>query len=139
MPGVSSGGGFTLVEMAVVLAVATLLVSLGVPSTLSYLQKSRRSDAVVALTRLQQAQEQFRSHHGVYSVNASALKGASATRSEGGYYDIELVQVQGQRYQARATARADAAQARDSDCAQLTLAVTEGLVEFGPSARCWNR
>lgn len=131
--------GFTLVEVAVVLTVATLLVTLAVPSSLGYLQKSRRSDAVAALARLQQAQEQFRAHHGVYSLSTRALLGASAARSEAGYYDIALVQVQGERYEARAVARADAAQAKDQECAQLTLSVVEGLAEFGPNARCWNR
>ena len=131
--------GFTLVEVAVVLTVATLQVTLAVPSSLGYLQKSRRSDAVAALARLQQAQEQFRAHHGVYSVSTRALLGASAARSEAGYYDITLAQVQGERYEARAVARADAAQAKDQECAQLTLSVVEGLPEFGPNARCWNR
>ena len=131
--------GFTLVEIAVVLAVATVLIALTVPPALSYLHKSRRSDAVAALTRIQLAQEQFRAHHGVYSINASALVGASAPRSEGGYYDISLVQVQADRYQAMAVARADAAQATDRECLQLTLSVDQGLAEFGPSARCWNR
>lgn len=139
MAGHMRARGFTLVEIAVVLVVATVLVVLSVPSALSSLQKSRRSDAVAALTRTQLAQEQFRAHHGVYSINASALVGASASRSEAGYYDIRLVQVQADRYLATAVARADAAQAADRECLQLTLSVDQGLAEFGPAARCWNR
>lgn len=131
--------GFTLVEVAVVLAVSTLLVTLTVPSALGALTKSRRSDAVNALTRVQLTQEQFRAQHGIYSANPRALIGAPLPRSDGGHYDITLQQVQAERYQAWAVARADSPQARDVECQQITVTVNDGSAEFGPSLRCWNR
>ena len=132
-------GGFTLVEVAVVLAVAALLLTLTLPSSMGPLLKARRSDAVSALMRVQLAQEQFRAHHGIYSANRQALIGASFTRSESGWYDITLVQVQPDRYQASAVPRADSPQANDRECPRLTLVVSDGRAEFGPTLRCWNR
>jgi type IV pilus assembly protein PilE len=131
--------GFTLVEIAVVLAVLAVLVTVTVPSAMGSLTKARRSDAVTALTRVQVAQERFRGHHGSYSGNPQSLIGAAAPRSEQGHYDIQLLSAQPDRYAASATARADSPQARDSECQQLTLSVVDGIAEHGPSLRCWNR
>jgi type IV pilus assembly protein PilE len=131
--------GFTLVEVAVVLAVLAVLVTVTVPSAMGSLNKARRSDAVAALTRVQVAQERFRALHGSYTSQRQSLIGAAAARSENGHYEIQLLSAQPDRYEASASARADGPQARDSECQQLTLRVQDGIAEFGPSARCWNR
>ena len=67
-----------------------------------------------------------------------ALTGATAERSQEGLYDIQL-EGSGDRYEARATARADGVAAGDAACATLRLQVREGMADFAPSARCWNR
>ena len=131
--------GFTLVELCVVLAVAGVLASIAWPSYQAQLQRSRRADAVAALLRLQLAQETFRAHHGLYAAQLGALVGASSTRSGEGLYDIELRGSGGDRYEARATARAGSLAAGDAGCSVLSLQVREGLAEFAPSPRCWNR
>ena len=131
--------GFTLVELCVVLAIAGLLATIAWPSFQSQLQRGRRADAVAALTRVQLAQESHRAHHGLYATQLGALVGAAAPRSAEGLYDIELLALGGERYEARATARAGTAAAADTGCAQLVLRVQEGLADFAPSARCWNR
>jgi len=131
--------GFTLVELCVVLAVAGVLASIAWPSYQAQLQRSRRADAVAALLRLQLAQESFRAHHGLYAAQLGALVGASSARSGEGLYDIELRGSGGDRYEARATARAGSLAAGDAGCSVLSLQVREGLAEFAPSPRCWNR
>jgi len=130
--------GFTLVELCVVLAVAGLLAAAAWPSWQSQLQRGRRADAVAALMRVQLAQESHRAHHGLYASGLQALAGASASHSGEGLYDIEL-DGGGDRYEARATARAGSAAAGDAACATLRLQVHEGLADYAPSARCWNR
>jgi len=131
--------GFTLVELCVVLAVAGVLASIAWPSYQAQLQRSRRADAVAALLRLQLAQESFRAHHGLYAAQLGALVGASSARSGEGLYDIELRGSGGDRYEARAIARAGGLAAGDTGCSVLSLQVREGLAEFAPSPRCWNR
>jgi type IV pilus assembly protein PilE len=130
--------GFTLVELCVVLALASLLAAAAWPSYQSQLQRGRRADAVQALQRVQLAQESYRANHGLYAAQLQVLNGAAATVSMQGLYDIEL-SGGGDRYEASAHARAGTAAAADRDCAPLRLQVRDGVAEFAPSARCWNR
>jgi type IV pilus assembly protein PilE len=134
-----AGAGFTLVEIAVVLTVAALLLTLAVPRGIDMLSKARRADAVAALTRVQVAQESYRAHHGVYAADRRALGAAAMARSESGHYDIVLQDVMPQSYRAEAHARADGPQSRDASCLQLTLQVDDGQARAGPSPACWNR
>jgi type IV pilus assembly protein PilE len=131
--------GFTLVELCLVLTLTGLLAAIAWPSLQAQLQRGRRADAVAALMRVQLAQESYRAHHGLYATQLAVLTGASAGRSGEGLYDIELVNDGPERYEARARARAGSVVAGDTGCAVLTLQVREGLAEFAPSARCWNR
>lgn len=137
-PRTCCAAGFTLVELCVVLAVGGVLAALAWPSFQSQLQRGRRADAVAALMRVQMAQESHRANHGLYAAQLGALRGAAA-RSGEGWYDIELHATGGAQYEARAVARAGSPAAADHDCAQLVLQVHEGLAEYAPSARCWNR
>lgn len=130
--------GFTLVELCVVLAVAGVLSLAAWPAFQSQLQRGQRADAVAALLRVQLAQESHRALHGLYAAQLQALRGAAASRTSQGLYDIELAGG-GDAYEARAIARADGAAAGDKRCATLQLRVREGVSDFAPSAACWNR
>lgn len=128
--------GFTLLELLVAMALAALLVTLGLRSQQGQSLRSGRLDAVEALSRLQQAQEQHRSAHGLYASDLAALVGAAATSPQG-RYAIALDRFGGEAY--RATAMAQGAQARDTACATLTLEVRQGFAQTGPDAVCWLR
>lgn len=129
--------GFTLIEIAVVVALAGIVVALAWPSQLQSLQRARRADAVAALMRVQFAQERYRALHGGYAPTLAALAGAVAPRSPEGHYDIVVESAAGQRVTVAAAARG--IQARDAECGRLTLSLDQGLADFGPSQRCWNR
>jgi type IV pilus assembly protein PilE len=131
--------GFTLVELCVVLAVAGVLATVAWPAFQSQLQRGRRADAVAALLRLQLAQESYRAQHGLYASQLGVLAGAAMSRSSEGLYDIQLLAAGGDRYEARATARAGSVMATDTGCTVLSLQVRDGLADFAPSSRCWNR
>lgn len=126
----------TLVDLVVALAITGVLASVALPSYQAQIAKGRRSDAIAALTRVQMAQEQFRSHHGSYALALGALRGAGAT-SPDGHYEVALVGAHAGGFIARALPR-DAA-LRDSGCGELTVTVSDGVAVFGPSMRCWNR
>jgi type IV pilus assembly protein PilE len=126
--------GFTLLELLVAMALAALLITLGLRSQQGQGLRSGRLDAVEALTRLQRAQEQHRSAHGLYASDLAALIGAAATSPQG-RYAIALDRFGGEAY--RATAKG--AQARDTPCATLTLEVRQGFAQTGPDAGCWLR
>lgn len=131
-------GGFTLVELTIAAAVAAVLASVTLPSYRGHLLRAGRLDGVAALTRLQMAQEQHRALHGLYAGQLGALRGVGAASPEG-RYTLALALVGAEGYRATATARPGGQQAADHDCAALTLDVTHGFAQAGPSARCWQR
>ena len=131
-----TGRGFTLLELLVALALVALLLTLGLRSQQGQGLRSGRLDAVEALTRLQQAQEQHRSAHGLYASDLAVLVGTAATSPQG-RYAIALDRTGGEAY--RATAKAQGAQTRDTACATLTLEVRQGFAQTGPDAGCWLR
>lgn len=131
--------GFTLVELSIGLAVAALLAALAWPSLREPLLRSRRADAVAALTRIQLAQEQYRALHGRYADRLDGLRGAAGRRSAEGLYDLELHAEGGQRYEARARPRAGSAVDGDARCPELRLQVDDGRARLAPNPRCWNR
>jgi type IV pilus assembly protein PilE len=115
---------------------ATVLVTLALPSFRGHDFRAGRLDAVEALTRVQVAQEQHRNHHGLYAGDLRALLGTSP-RSAQGRYAVSVALTGPLAYVATATAVG--AQAEDRGCARLTLSVREGFAQTGPDAGCWLR
>lgn len=128
--------GITLVEVLTALAIAALLATLALPRLQGDNGRAGRLDAVHALTRLQMAQEQYRSAHGLYAAELAPLGGMGNTSPQG-RYTISLALEGGESYVA--TAHARGAQARDPGCATLTLRVRQGFAQTGPDAGCWLR
>ncbi len=132
-------GGFTLVEVLTVCAVAGVLAAVAWPSFQAQWRQAQRSDGVAALQQLQQAQEQYRAHHGLYADTLAPLQGVPQGRSAQGHYSLRLQRTEGEAYVAQAEALPDSPQAGDSACRMLTLHVNQGFAQRGPSSRCWNR
>ncbi|CAD5373626.1 Type IV pilus biogenesis protein PilE [Rubrivivax sp. A210] len=128
--------GFSLIELMVVAAIAVVLGAVALPSWQSSHLRSGRLDGVQALMKLQAAQEQHRSLHGLYASDLSALRGVS-TASLQGQYGVSLELTGPEAYLARATARG--AQAADTACRELTLSVRQGFPTEGPAPECWRR
>lgn len=66
--------GFSLVELMVALAVAGIIGAIAYPAYTSQIQRSRRADAIAALTAVMQAQERYRSNVSTYASSLSDLK-----------------------------------------------------------------
>lgn len=136
--------GFTLIELMIALAVAAILMAIAVPAFTSQLRKSRRADAVQALSDLQLKEERWRSNHTTYDTIANI--GGAAT-SLNGYYAITYAtptSTGGSCTCSAATcyaltAGAQNAQAADTACASMVLTNTCGTISKTPtSGRCWN-
>ena len=128
--------GFTLVETVVVCTLVAVLAGLAWPAFRDYDHRAGRVDAVEALTRVQAAQERYRSAHGLYAGELAVLLG-TAPRSPQGRYAITLALASPEAYVASANALGP--QAQDSGCATLTLHVKLGFAQVGPHSNCWQR
>lgn len=64
-------GGFTLIEVMIVVAILGILAAIAIPSYMDSTTKSRRADAQSALQGLGQAMERFYTENGTYEGAAS--------------------------------------------------------------------
>jgi len=110
--------GFTLIEMLCAVAIAGVLASIAYPSFQHVIQKTRRSDAQVALMQLEMAQERYRSDHSSY---ASLTDLGVADKSPLGHYKIVVASSSPTGF--RAQAEASGLQASDAACRRLQLVV----------------
>jgi type IV pilus assembly protein PilE len=137
--------GFTLIETMVAVSIAGILSTLAYPSMSGALAKGRRSDALIALTKLQLAQERWRSdHHGYASADEIGLRATS----DAGHYRIAIVSADDHGYALRATATG--MQADDVRCRVLQVRVESAAIvrASGPddavangaedNRRCWG-
>lgn len=129
--------GFTMVEIAIALAVSALLAAVALPAMEGRMTAARRADATLALERVQLAQERYRALHGLYSDDASAL-GVSLVSPEG-LYTLKLRTGTADSFAAVARPSAGSVQRDDAECTEISLHVVQGFATPGPSRRCWNR
>jgi type IV pilus assembly protein PilE len=109
--------GFSLIELMVVIAILGLLASIALPSYQEYVRTSRRTDGMIILSQIMQAQERFFVNNLTYTASLIDLGFASnAVTSEGGYYQITAEACGGGINQCvNLVAAAQGAQAEDGD------------------------
>jgi type IV pilus assembly protein PilE len=81
--------GFSLLELLIALAIVAILATITVPSFSGLVAKSRRTDAMAALTQLQLAQQRWRAHNPHYTADLVDL-GWSSSQSPDGYYRLRV-------------------------------------------------
>ena len=94
--------GFTLVELMIVVVIASILLSVAVPSYLSSLRKARRADAKTAVLELAGREERYLSTNPAgYTTNPADLGftgfGNGNPVGTGQYYYISVVCITGGR------------------------------------------
>jgi type IV pilus assembly protein PilE len=145
--------GFTLIELMIVVLIVSILAGIAVPSYLSSVRKSRRTDAKTALLDIAAREERyFATNNGTYTAVASNL-GYSGTWPTpivvgSGYYQIQTPTITAGSTTAVATFSITAVpvpgsdQAKDSACTSFTITNTGAQSALGsdpnPSIDCWN-
>jgi type IV pilus assembly protein PilE len=135
--------GFTLIELMIVVAIAGILAAVAYPSYNNSIRKSRRSDAIATLTKVQQAQERWRSNkpsyagNGVLSTAYPDGLGIPAT-TENGYYTVAISGESATGYTATASADSTKSQIKDTGCTSMVLTMASGTITNTPST-CWGK
>jgi type IV pilus assembly protein PilE len=135
--------GFTLIELMVTVVIATILITVAIPSYSSSIRKSRRTEAKTTLLDLAGREERYFNTNNVYSVLPSDL-GYSATAPAfpmtvgSGYYqvNIALTNVGGNPGYTITAVPITPDQLQDTTCLQFQLTNTGAQTATDPS--CWQ-
>ena len=138
--------GFTLVELLVTIVVAATLISIAVPTYMSQVRKSRRTEARTAVLDLATREERYYSVNNSYSQAAVDLGYGTDTGQiqnlvvGNGYYQVTVTStaaIPPARAGFSVVATAIGAQAKDTSC--LTFSVDQtGAQTSTPATDCWN-
>jgi type IV pilus assembly protein PilE len=158
---VRASTGFTLIELMVVTAIVTILLSIAIPSYQSQVRQSRRTEAKTALLDLAGREERFLSTNpqGYTNVATSLGYGAFPAQVGGNYYTITVACVAavgaalacdpnanapvGPAYYLTATPVAGTSQANDTQCTSFSVDSTGAQFAFNSAgannaAYCWQ-
>lgn len=79
-----SGGGFTLIELMVTVAIVGILASIALPAYSSYVARARRADARGQLLQAAQFMQRFYAANDQYSVSRDGSKTAAQALADAG-------------------------------------------------------
>ncbi|MBL4584650.1 MAG: type IV pilin protein [Pseudomonadales bacterium] len=127
--------GFTLIELMIVVAITAVLASVAYPAYQDSIQKSRRSDAKIALVQAAASEERWFSSNNTYTSSATNVGGISSPE---GFYGITVTAAT-LTYSIVATATGS--QLDDTTCRTFTLTQTGAKTSANdtPAATttCW--
>lgn len=137
-----SVGGFSLIELMIVVAILGIIAAVAYPAYTSQVVDSRRADGKAKLLEVMQAQERAYTTSATYETDLTNLGyAANPAPSDEGWYNISAAACGGGIDECVAlTATPQGAQAaNDGECANLTLNSrgVKGISGTGTVAECW--
>jgi len=131
--------GFSMVELLIVMVIIGILTAIAYPAYREHLFKTRRSDAMSALTQMQMILERCYSQNFSYAAACGAIP-ALPQNSQQNFYSIDVANLGATTYTITATPSGN--QAQDIKCASMTVnqANVKSAVDSGGAAAplCWN-
>lgn len=131
-----------------VLAIVGILAMVALPSYQRYVMKSRRADAINALSAVAQAQERWRSNNSSYASSLATL--GLDNVSPGRHYMLRIAAVGNPPgfvagYEVHAEPSSTGLQGGDGECADMFIRVSGGNIAYrdtnrastASSAACW--
>ncbi|WP_369600324.1 type IV pilin protein [Hahella sp. SMD15-11] len=128
---VTRSGGFTLVELMIVLVIAAILAAVAIPSYTEHVRATRRDQAVQTLHLWAQAAERYRSRQGSFLGYSRPPE----TDPETGYTFSLSVNTDGAGFTASASPTSGGPMQGDA-CGTLTLNEQGILSHTGSGTRC---
>jgi type IV pilus assembly protein PilE len=122
-------GGFTLIELMVVVAIVAILAAIAIPAYTEQARKGRRADAVRAIGELQLNLERWRAENPSYAACSPAPCGSGTypVPSTSDYYTIQFSNPTATTYTITAAPKSTSAQAGDR-CGTYTFAYSAGVL-----------
>lgn len=124
-----------------VVAIISIVASIGYPSYNAYMEKTRRVEAKTMLAELASEQQRFFTENNRYATDFQEIGFATnAIDTENGYYSVVVTSSDTNSYLLTATPKPGAAQANDTYCASFTInsAGAKGVVGATRTAtECW--
>jgi len=129
-----SNGGFSLIELMIVVAIVGILAAIAYPAYTSQIRKTDRSDAKAALLAAAQSLERCYTEYNSYTnAGCPAL---SATSPEGYYAIADDVPRTASTYTLKATPLSGAV-VGDTECAKFTLDNKGVQASLPAGNKCW--
>lgn len=136
--------GFTLIELMVVVAIFSIIMTISVGAYRQYVQRASRTDAAALLLRVAAAQERYYLDQNQYALDGNvAALGFPTRESERGHYRLTLTPGPSGNpavdYIATATVIVGRGQSDDADCVSFTI--TQSGVRNSqpePPDTCWD-
>ncbi len=128
--------GFTLLELMITVVILSILAAIAYPSYMGQIQKTRRVDGKSALLEIAMAEEQYYTMKKTYTADFQLLPINSALKnkkSKEGYYALTLAAT---TTTFKVTAKAAGTQAKDTDCATMTMDQM-GVQTSSSTTGCW--
>jgi type IV pilus assembly protein PilE len=144
--------GFTLIELMIVVVIATILVSIALPMYLGQIRESRRTEARNYLVELAAREERYFATQNAYTSTASNLGYTSWGSVGSGYYSISAPTIPDPNapttgtpppsYSITATAVSGQGQDKDTSCRSFTIESngtrsSQDASGNNTSATCW--
>jgi len=112
--------GFSLIELLIVIIIVGILMIVVMPSYQDLIRKSRRSEAISALIKMQLEQEYFRMINSSYAIDFGvALNDVKSGSSE--YYTFVIEGATSSVYTLRARTVPTSSQHDDASCRMMTV------------------
>jgi type IV pilus assembly protein PilE len=131
--------GFSLIELLVVMVVASILMMIAVPSYRQSVIKARRADARVALNDVAQRLERCYTQFGAYDAAGCGIADGAEVASKEGFYLVTVtMEVVDDVTTWSLSAAPQDAQADDTDCENLEIDAVGNRSATGDNTdHCW--